>query len=134
MFLIITVAPSFGTATTQTMEIISPNMIVIKFVCVGTAVDYVTTYKDAIQGYYIYRIIIESLAASDAVTDNSDVYIYDEYGTDLLSGEGVDQLDDSTRNYIELTEYSPIIGNIKITVANQAEAAGVYTVTLVLVK
>jgi len=107
--------------------------IVLK--CTGVISDTIINPTGMVEaGLYLYRVIVESLAADAAVTNNSDVYIYDLSGTDLLSGDGVDQLDDSTRNYIQLSAYEPIIGSIKLSVANQAEAAGIFTVTLILVK
>ena len=85
-------------------------------------------------GLYLYRVIIENKSTWTTVTDDSDVYVYDSGGTDLLSGDGVDQLDDDTRNYIQLSEYEPIIGSLTLDVDNQAEAAGEFEITLILVK
>jgi hypothetical protein len=84
---------------------------------------------------YTLSITIESLAADANVTDDSDVYFYDKSssGADLLEGDGVDQLDDSTRNFVRLTP-NPLPKQIWLGVANQSGASGIYKVILTITK
>jgi hypothetical protein len=84
---------------------------------------------------YTLSLVVESLAADANVTNDSDVYLYDKLsgGADILEGDGVDQLDDSTRNFIRLTP-NPVNGQVWLGVANQSGASGVYKVILTVTK
>ena len=84
---------------------------------------------------YSLSVTIENPAAETNVTANSDIYLYDKSsgGADLLEGSGVDQLDDSTRNFIRLTP-NPLTKNVWLGVANQATASGKFYVTLTISK
>lgn len=84
---------------------------------------------------YTLAVTIENLSTDTSVTDNSDVYLYDKSsgGADLFEGDGVDQLDDDTRNFVRLTP-NPLPRNIWLGVSNQATASGEYTVTLVITR
>ena len=141
LFLIYTPAWSAGTVTGQDDLIqVGPGVYQIIMQCTGDPSD--GSIPDTIinppelrkLGLYLYRVIIDNKAVKTSVTDNSDVYIKDSGGSDLLSGEGVDQLDDDTRNYIQLMEYEPILGALTLDVNNQATASGEYEITLILVK
>lgn len=120
-----------GLITNETAEII--------WTCTGDAVNgsipnwpagsilsgLVTKYP------YTIAVTIENLSTDADVTDNSDVYLYDKSsgGADLFEGDGVDQLDDNTRNFVRLTP-NPLPRNVWLGVSDQSAASGVYTVTL----
>jgi len=128
-----------GTVTGQTaITTVGNNVYKIVLSCTGDSGDGTipdTTLVDFSKyGLYVYRVIIENLAADANVTADSDVYLKDADGTDLLGGQGVDQLDDSTRNYITLTDVEPSLGALVFSVANQATVSGVWTVTFILVR
>ena len=82
-------------------------------------------------GWYPVRVKIKNAAADANVTDNSDVYLKDSDGIDFLGGQGVDQLDDSTTNYIRLNNYDPLHEDPILDVDNQSGASGAYTITFV---
>jgi len=84
---------------------------------------------------YTIALVVENLAASANVTTDSDVYLDDKEtgGADILEGDGVDQLDDSTRNFVRLTP-NPLPQQVWLRVANQAVASGAYTVILTITK
>ena len=129
-------APQGALAASVTMVTADPSDTIktVTFTCIGNIDDTDFTFKRHSKGLYLYYVVIESLAADDAVTDNSDVYLKDAGGTDLLRGVGVDELDDSSRNVLDLTFFPPILGTLTLDVDNQAEAAGKFTITLVFVK
>lgn len=121
-----------GYVTQKTAEII--------WTCTGDAADGSIPNTSAghisslfVKFPYTLAVVIENLAADANVTANSDVYLYDKSsgGADLLEGYGVDQLDDSTRNYVRLSP-APLPQQVWLGVANQAGASGVYTVKLIL--
>jgi hypothetical protein len=141
------ICPSIGLAAvgtvTQTPLIISDSMREIVFVCIGgtggetgTIPDTTTdaTNTSFIVGWYPYRIVIENLAADSSVDNNADVYLKDAWGNDVLGGQGVDQLDDNTKNYIRLSQYDAIVGALTLSVANQTQASGKWTITVIFVK
>lgn len=129
---------SYGDMTKYTAEII--------WTCTGDASD--GTIPDTSSGShssrfrefpYAYRAWVENLSTDTDCTDNSDVYLYttDSSGTkanDILNGQGVDQLDADTVNYIRLNQYDEIHGPVILDVNNQAEVSAVYRVTLVISK
>lgn len=115
----------------------------VKFTCVGDAsngtIPATTLTTEEMRwlledGRYPYRLIVNNDSSWTGVTDNSDVYLKDAGGHDFLNGQGVDQLDDDTYNYIRLTQYDPIIEALIFSVANQATASGAYTVVVVFTK
>lgn len=131
---------AFGAGTvTKAMTKFNNSMWVLEFTCIGDSSngsipDTVTSDLSNYQ-FYIYRVIIESKAADANVTNDSDVYIKDAYGTDLLSAGGVDQLDDSTINYIKLTNGGePVVSTLTLSVSNQSSASGKYYVRVILIK
>lgn len=142
ILLLIFFVPNLWAASVEgekTVKKINDSMYEINIRCIGNIDDTTFNPKYGSQylselGVYLYRIIIENKSTKGSVTDDSDVYVKDSGGTDLLSAEGVDQLDDDTRNYIQLSEYEPIIGKLTLDVDNQAEAAGEFEVTILLVK
>lgn len=132
-----TVIVSWGRRTEQTAELV--------FSCTGDASD--GSIPDTSSGAYSsifkkfpfpIRCIIENTTAQTDVADNSDVYIYegepDNKGADILNGQGVDQLDADTRNYIRLNYSDPLMGPVTLDVDNQSEVSAEYTVTLILSK
>ena len=117
-----------------------PSVRTIVLTCVGDATNgsipdttlyNITGMSKPLPGWYLLRVRVKSLTADADVSDNADVYIKED-GTDLLNGQGVDQLDNATNNYIRLTAYDPIAENPVLDVDNQSEASGEYTVTLIL--
>ena len=122
----------------QSITFVSKDMMQLVFTCTGDAsdgsIEDTDTTDGRIYGMYIYRVIVENDSDDADVTDDSDVYILDAGGTDMLNGQGVDQLDDNTRNYIRPCRYEPIVGPLTLDVDNQSEASGVYTVTLIIGK
>jgi hypothetical protein len=123
------------------------NFKILVFTCIGdetdgsipnTSVSNLVNSKDEswsalkyIEGSRLRKIIIENDSSDTSVTDNADVYILDEGGSDLLNGVGEDQLDDDTRNVPFLVSYEPIIGEIILQVDNQNTAGGEFTITLI---
>ena len=141
-------ASAFGVAAVVTSKVevyeaseSDARFLALVFSCVGHStggaiLDTAISEKDSmkIRGWYVYRVIIENLAANASVTDDSDVYIKDASGTDLLNGQGVDMLDDDTRNYVRLCRKDPVLGILTLDVDNQNVNSGKYTVTLILAK
>jgi hypothetical protein len=134
-----TVTVKYGKKTKLTAELI--------FECTGDAAD--GTIPDTSSAGktslfneypYAYRVIIENLSTDTDVTANSDVYIYktDSAGskstTDILGGDGVDQLDADTINDFELSEFTPLHGPVILDVDNQSAVSAGYRVILVLSK
>lgn len=123
---------SLGNKTDMTREII--------WTCTGDAVNgsipntSAGRFASEFHKYpYTLSIVIENLASDANVTASSDVYLYDKSsgGADLLQGDGVDQLDDSTRNFIRLTP-NPIPAQVWLGCANQSGASGKWTATLTI--
>ncbi|MBW1941124.1 MAG: hypothetical protein JRI28_07150 [Deltaproteobacteria bacterium] len=114
---------------------LGPDLYEITLRCLGNIDDTIIN-PPGLQdmGLYLYRVIIENKSTWGTVTDNSDVYIKDSMTTDLLNGQGVDQLDDDTRNYIRVNRKDPIISTLIIDVDNQAEADGVYEIKIILAR
>lgn len=144
-----TCAMGAGTVTAEVNKI-SNNVRTIVLTCTGDSSDgtipdtstddMVDTDGDTvhassfIEGFFLFRVVVENDSGDTDVTDDSDVYIKHADGTDMLDGDGVDQLDDDTVNYIRLYEYDPVLDAITLDVDNQATASGVYTITLVFVR
>lgn len=117
-------------------EVRSLTFTVVGDVTTGAITDQTISASDFafVRGWYAYRVVITNVAADTNVTADSDVYILHTDGTDLMAGQGVDQLDDSTVNYIRLTQTDPIVSPLVLDVNAQATASGQYTVTLIVVK
>lgn len=84
---------------------------------------------------YTLSIVIENLAADTNVTDDSDIYLYDKSsgGADLLEGDGVDQLDDSSRNFVRLTP-NPLPQQVWMGMENNAVNSGEFKIVLTIAK
>ena len=136
-----------GTVTLAQDQLFNANgyttMRVVSFVCVGdstdgtipdTAINADNLVLGNLAGWFLYRMVVENDAGDTGVTDDSDVYIKDAGGSDLLNGQGVDQLDDDTRNYIRLCRHDPVSGTLTLDVDNQDVHSGEYTITLILAK
>jgi len=139
LILFFTVASALADGTApQVSTVLSRDMLQITFTVTGDASTGAISDQDTtdgrIIGMYLYRVIVENDSGDTSVTDNSDVYILDAGGTDLLNGKGVDQLDDDTRNYIRPCRHDPITGALTLDVNSQATASGVYIVTLIFAK
>lgn len=85
-------------------------------------------------GLYPFRLIVTNDSGDTSVTDNSDVYLKDAGGQDFLNAQGVDALDDDTRNYIRLTQFDPVISPLVFTTVNQATVSGVWDVKIIFVQ
>jgi len=135
---------TFGAGTvTQTTTDIANDVRIVTLDCSGNATGGAipdTAFPPAhssktLKGYYLYRVIIDNNSGDNNVTDDSDVYIKDPSGTDLLVANGIDQLDNQTRNYVRLTSFEPIITEqLTLDVDNQSENAGSYTITLIFAR
>lgn len=129
---------SYGQKTEYTAEII--------WTCTGDATNGSIpdttsgSYSSLFKKYpYAFRVWIENLSTDTDVTDNSDVYLYTTdtskaKSSDLMNGQGVDQLDADTTNYIRLNNFDPIHGQVILDVNNQSEASAVYRIRLVVSK
>ena len=105
-----------GTVTVTQDQIFLANGVqtqrVILLTCVGSVSGGdvpATTLSSAalnlgkLAGWRIIRFIVENDSGDTNVTDDSDIYLKDSGGTDHLLGQGVDALDDDTRNYVRLS-------------------------------
>lgn len=118
------------------------------FTCTGDAADgtipnTAITSLRSIRDFYIRRVIIENLSTETDVTDDSDVYLRlndvngdtDTSGADLLDGNGVDQLDADTSNFIKITDVEAITGRgATLIVSNQSAVSAVFYITIVLAR
>ena len=129
--------PVWGASVTGQRNIkqIGPDLYKITLRCLGNISDTIINPTDLqYMGLYLYRVIVENKSTWGTVTGDSDVYIKDSMGTDLLNGQGVDALDDDTRNYIRVNRKDPIISTLILDVDNQAEAAGVFEIKIILAR
>ena len=137
VLLIASNALAAGTVTQATTQI-AENMYKVVFTCTGDASDGsipdTDTTDGRINGFYSYRVIINNTTAQTDTSDDADVYIKDAGGIDLMNGQGVDQLDADTCNYVRLCRHDPISGPLTLDVNNQSQTSAVYTVTLILGK
>ena len=117
-------------------EVRSLIFTVVGDVTAGTITDQTISASDFafVRGWYAYRVIITSLAGDTNVDDNGDIAITHTYVTDLMAAQGLNMLDDSTVNYIRLTQTDPIVSPLILTVDQQTNASGKFTVTLIVVK
>ena len=139
-FIFLVTSIAFGGTVTVTSDVITRDggMRVLDISCVGVISDTNLTPATAaitrtLFGWYPWRVIIENTSGTTPTAD-SDVYLRDEGGHDLLDGAGVDQLDNDTRNYITVYTDDPIIDTPYLDVDNQSETTAAYTVTFVFVK
>lgn len=116
-------------------------MRILVFTCTGDSSDGSISDTDTtgvitgkIEGFYLYRIIIENTTSQTDTDDDADVYIKDADGTDLLNGQGVDGLDKDVTNYIRLYRKDPVLGTLTLDVDNQSQVSAVYTITLIFAK
>jgi len=141
-FLFLMTTTAFGASVTVSSDTITADgkMRTLVISCVGDIDNTNLTPSTSglgmsrtLIGWYPWRIIVENLAAT-TVTDNSDVYLKNTGDTDLLDGAGVDQLDNTTRNEVDIHSCNPIEDVPYLDVDNQAEATGAFTVTIIFVK
>jgi len=129
---------AFGADATVTSDIISGDKQTRVLILSGvgnisnTDLDS-TNLSRSLVGWFPWEIIVTNVAAT-TVTDDSDVYLKDSGARDLLLAKGVDQLDNTTSNHVDIHSSNPIAGTPYLDVDNQAEAAGAYTITITFVK
>jgi len=130
---------SAGTVTVSSDSITrDKTMRVMKITCVGAINDtnlLPTTagMSGTLVGWFPWNLIVENESGTTP-TANSDVYLRDTGDNDLLDGLGVDQLDNNTRNDIEIHSCDPIVDTPYLDVDNQSGTTAVYTITLIFVK
>ena len=93
-----------------------------------------TGVRNTPTGWYGYKIIIDGNHAGTEPTENSEIYIY-ENGFDLLSGGGVDQVDNTAERQVFFNNGTynikqPITGDLTVTVTQQAAATASATGTI----
>lgn len=148
---LIAISNAFAEGTVQ-QEVISddPSLKRLVFNCTGDAYDgsipntaISPENLELIKGFYIRRVSIENTSSQTDVTDDSDVYFrlnysdgsYNANGDDYIGGQGVDQLDQDTTNFIRITNVEAITGpGASLVVANQDTASAQWTITFILVK
>ena len=116
---------------------------VVTFSCTGDSSgggipDTTTTQivTDQIVGCYLIKA--QMLPGSTGPTANSDVYIKDDNGIDLLNGNGVDKLDNATDSeaYAQIDgqpALQPIISALTLDVDGDSVASAVYEIKLICV-
>ena len=67
-----------------------------------------TMLTNQIKGWYLDKVQIDGNHAGTEPTENSDFYLYDENGFDILGGAGVDQVDNTAER-----EVTPICGSVE---------------------
>jgi len=87
-------------------------------------------------GWTAYKLEIDGNHGGTEPQENSEVYIY-QNAIDLLDGNGVDKLDNTTENAVyfqtdSLPMPQPITGDLTVTVTQQAAAVASATGTLYL--
>jgi hypothetical protein len=131
------------TQTMQETESGYGRVATVKLACVGDASDGTipdTNLSSAIQtkinGWYLDMVICNPGAT--APTADSDVYIKDEDGLDLLGGNGVDLLHNTTtKATVPSTDgqakQQPVRGTLTLDVDNQSVNSATYDVILIFV-
>lgn len=119
---------------------------IITFSCTGDSsdgsipnTDTSATNTALIKGWYLYKVQTDGNHAGTEPTENSDVYIKDASGIDLLDGNGVDMLDNTAeREFHPAIDGTPALqaidGTITLDVDNQGVNSATYTVKLIFVK
>ncbi len=120
------------------------NVQKLTFSCTGDSSDgsipdsaTSSIYTDEIVGWYLDQVIVDPGAT--APTADSDVVINDEWGFDLLGGNGSNLLHSSTtKTTIPATDgqnkRQPVLGALTLSVTNQSVNSATYDVILVLVR
>jgi hypothetical protein len=141
---------SFAAGTvTATVEKFDINAITVIFTCTGDAVNGTvpdtltnavsingtsTNIDRLIRDFFLYRVVVTNSTAQTDTDDNCDVYFKDANGVDFMNGQGVDQLDHDTTNYLRMNQYDPVVGTMTLSTANQAQASAVWTIKLFFAK
>jgi hypothetical protein len=141
---------SFAAGTvTATVEKFGVNAITLIFTCTGDSVNgsvpdtltnavsiggTSTNIDSMIRDFYLYRVVVSNSTAQTDTDDDCDVYFKDAYAIDFMNGQGVDQLDHDTTNYLRMNQYDPVIGTMTLSTANQGQASAVWTIKLFFAK
>ena len=115
---------------------------VVTFSCTGDASggaisDTATTalITEQIKGCYLVKV--QMLPGSTGPTADSDVYIKDDNGIDLLDGNGVDNLDNATdrETYAQIdgqAALQPVISALTLDVDGNSVNSATYEIKLIL--
>lgn len=116
----------------------------LTFTCVGDAsngtipdTDTTAAITAAIKGMFVFMAIIEP--GTPNPTADSDVYLEDEFGIDLLGGGAVDELDATGNKHVyPLLDAKggspPVIGTLTLDVDNQAVNSAQYNIHIIFSK
>ena len=129
-----------GSSVTQTLEAFGPgrDMQVLTFDCVGddtngaiadTAVE--TVYMDALKGWLLGKI--QTLFGATPPDDDTDLYLKDSNGIDILGGAGVNKIMAAVNKefYPEIDGMpgtQPIIDDLTLDVDSQTAVDAIYTI------
>ena len=141
-----TVTQSIEEVTSEPKSASDGGFTIVTFSCVGDSsgggIPDTTTeaaITERIKGCYLIKCHL--ITGTKAPTADSDVYIKDADGIDLLGGSGVDALDNSASTGIQLwptvvTQYGrqPITGALVLDVDGDSVASAVYSVKLIISK
>lgn len=144
-------SPTFAIAAgtvTETTLFTGANTATIVFACTGDAIDgsipdtamsvsIINKLKE--NSFYLYKIRVVPGAVGYGPAEDSDLYITDADGTDILGGAGVNNVDNvTTREFFPEVGGSisvqPVTGALTMGVDNQAEPAALWTITLYFVR
>lgn len=114
--------------------------VVVKVSVVANADGTVTEQEveaGNLEGFSLYKVRI--IPGATGPTDNSDLYIYDEFDFDLLGGQGVDAVDNTTDSEVVpsiggVLAPQPITGTISLDILNNSVNAGACDVYLFFVE
>jgi len=89
-------------------------------------------------GWYGYAVIIDCNHAGTEPTENSELYILNAGGGDVLGGQGVDQVDNTAERFVYFHNGSvpfkqPMVGTWTVRVTQQAAAVNSATGTLYVI-
>jgi len=85
-----------------------------------------------LHGYYLYEVKV--VPGATGPKDDSDLYIKDANGIDLLGGTGVNRIDETTNSHFQPPFYSRINSTLTLDVDNNDVDSSTYTITLVFAK
>lgn len=91
-----------------------------------------TNLTKNLNGYYLYEVKI--VPGGTGPTDDSDLYIKDSDGIDLLGGLGVDKIDNATTSHFQPSFYPRINSVLTASVSNNSVNGAVFTITLIFTK
>lgn len=131
-----------GTVSGTVSDIQQGDSIAVTLSCTGDSSDGSipdtefggpgTDITKNLHGYYLYEVKI--VPGGTGPTDDSDLYIKDANGIDLLGGEGVNKVDNATNSHFQPVFFSRIDSKLTLDVDNNSEASSTYTITLIFAK